>query len=309
MIKILACVVIAMNCIAFQQKEMFSDVYKPLSTAYLNDLFDSAPPESQEELNQMFRVKKVINPHNRKRKKIVSYCLFWKAPHLGMPMPRVNEETIHKTFTFSRASTSFYQYYVVPMMSAIKTRATVYKDRISRIYLASDLEFLAEHLAQETDAEIYLMASNSLAHSPGAMWRFLAFDDPQADFVVMDDSDDGFFDLHEALQTQWLNDASTDGWFRFTNLDPSGNLRDALYSPIMVAHFGCKNIKAMKINVEKAMKGFILHRGLYLEEERHPRDIAYPQHPYGFGNEFPSYGFDERFLKHVIYFEAAYREN
>ena len=69
---------------------------------------------------------------------------------------------------------------------------------------------------------------------------------------------------------------------------------------------GAKNIHW--ISVEKAMKGFILHKRLFKNESRHHLDISLPDHPYGFGNEFPNYGFDERFLKHVIYFAAAKRD-
>lgn len=83
------------------------------------------------------------------------------------------------------------------------------------------------------------------------------------------------------------------------------NLRNYTYNPIYAGHFGAKKVRW--ITMEKALKGFILHRTLFPSEARHPIDTAREGHPYGFGNRFPDYGFDERFLKQVIYFEAVKR--
>ena len=73
----------------------------------------------------------------------------------------------------------------------------------------------------------------------------------------------------------------------------------------MAGCFGGKKVDW--INMEKALKGFIIHRKLFTDEPRHPKDKATYDHPYGIGNVFPNYGIDERFLKHVLYFAAADR--
>ncbi len=289
------------------EAEQFSDVFKPISIKYLNELFDSANPEKQEELNHHFHIKKIYGARPDNNKYITSYSLFWKSTHTSLPQPLVNEESIHEIRTFSRATSSFYNYYVAPMIQTIKKRAQLHPKWVPRIYLAADLEFMVPHLQEQTKAEIYLMASSSIAHNPGALWRFLAFDDPQAYFVCINDSDEYINPHNESKVFSWLKDSSSKGWLRLMTLNYRENLEEALYSPLVASSLWFKNVQNLNFNMEKAMKGFILHRQLFPDEERHPRDVSYDTHPYGFGNEFPTYGFDERFLKHVVYYEMAKR--
>ena len=101
-------------------------------------------------------------------------------------------------------------------------------------------------------------------------------------------------------ETKGLFRVLLDNWI--VKLHPRAN-----YSPIPAGCFGGKKVNWVQF--EKAMKGYILHRKLFPDEPRHHLDKAIlPGHPYGFGNQFPDYGFDERFLKHVIYFEALSRD-
>ena len=58
------------------------------------------------------------------------------------------------------------------------------------------------------------------------------------------------------------------------------------YSPILAGCFGGKKVDW--IDMEKAMKGFILHRTLFPDEARHKEDTVLQRHPYGYGNRFPN---------------------
>jgi hypothetical protein len=281
-------------------QDSFDQVFKPISLDYLYQLFDDHP-ESKEMLDEFFKVKQVIHPLNKKNKKLVAYSLFWKCTSLNGQQPVVNPNTIHDP-ALGRKGESFHSYYVNPMKKVIKYFKENEKNTVVRIYLANDLEFLVPELSY-SNVEIYLMSSSSVGHSPGAMWRFLALTDDDAKVVCIKDSDDKVNERKENKINDWINDSETSGWYRFSSYKFQEDLNSALYSPIIANNFGVKRLKG--IDIEKAMKGFILHRELLIDEPRHPRDIPNEEHPYGFGNQFPVYGLDERFLKHVIYFHAA----
>lgn len=283
-------------------KESIVDVFHPISLQTLYTTFDEHY-EEQEELNEMFRVQKIYNPIGNSHKKVVSFSLFWKAPYPDEFAPVITEYSVfNEIVQFSRKKCSFYEKYVSPMVQNIQRHHELHPNWVFRIYLASDLEFLVPKIL-EPHIEIYLMSSSSIYHNPGAMWRFLVFDDLDVDFVSIQDTDDNINDYMLEKIVAWLDDPLTKGWFRFLDFKYREPSYTALYSPITASCFGGKNIH--HINMEKAMKGFILYRKLYLEEARHPRDLSFARHPYGQGNSFPIYGFDERFLKHVIYYEAA----
>lgn len=268
-------------------------VFKYLPLEYLYKLYDEHP-ESHAILDSYFRVKRIINV--KKTKKLLTYSLFWK------PQDNVNQETIHEKRVMKGRITSFYELYVEPLKRTISYFKKHEPKTRFRIYLASDLEFLITDLSSP-NVEIFLMESSSIGHSPGAMWRFLAFGDKNVKWVCCQDSDEKERRRDIPLINKWLHDHSTTGFYRIHSTKSSDVFDHAIYSPIIANCFGAK--RGHGIDFEKAMKGFILHRELFLDEDRHPQDTSLSGHPYGFGNHFPVYGFDERFLKHVIYFHLA----
>lgn len=284
-------------------KETFENLFKPIRLNYLYKLFDSHP-EMKEELDHMFKIEKVYHLKDTPNKKIISYSLFWKATNLAMPQPVVNKNTIHEKKHGVKKNSTFYATYVHPLLNQLKVYKKDFPDWTARLYLANDLQFLLP-LFLDLEVEIFVMASSSVRASPGAMWRFLALDDPQANVVYVRDADEDNF-CSEVLE--WVNTPGTIGFFRLRDVRLLSSkvppIKD--YSPILAGCFGTKNVHW--VDMEKAMKGFILHRMLFPDEIRHSIDLSYRDHPYGFGNRFPDYGFDERFLKHVIYFEAVSRE-
>jgi len=294
------------------KKETFADAFKHHELKYLYKLFDTHP-EKHAELSEMFQIKKKINIKPGTGKKVIAYSLFWKPAFLIKHQPIVNKKTVRIKSPSVRNGRPFYDVYVKNLLWQLNSIKDFYPDEwVARVYLAHDLEFLAPEL-KKCGAEIIVMQSNSLAASPGSMWRFLVFDDPTVSVAYIKDADiapgrmDGDFSHTERILS-WVNAPSTKGFFRIRDLNylsKKGIEKARRYSPLVASSFGAKRVQW--INMEKAMKGYILHRILYPDEKRHRNDISYIDHPYGFGNEFPSYGFDERFLKHVLYFEAVHR--
>ena len=282
-------------------QETFADYFKPISLEYLYRLVDNHP-EKKEELNEMFRVEKIYNLKSGNNKKVLSFSLFWKAGSLNRSQPEVNERTIYMTGTGVKYNESFYDIYLKRLIKQLKNYKKIFKGWTARLYLAHDLKFLLPWF-MDYDVEIFLMASNSIRANPGAMWRFLVFDDPSVSCAFIRDADlRNFDDSPDAIR--WINRSETRGFFRVLAARKWEGDRPN-YSPIMAGRFGGKNIDW--VHMEKAMKGFILHKTFHPDESRHPTDLATPETPYGWGNRFPDYGFDERFLKHVIYFEAVKR--
>lgn len=273
--------------------DTFDQVFKPLGIHYLYDLYDSHP-EFHETLDSYFRIKRIINP--RKSTKVISYSLFWK------PQQDVTIEKVFEKRRFKNKDTSFFEHFVKPIISNIEYFKSTEKRTTLRIYLAADLEFLIPYF-DSSNVEIYLMESCSLGHSPGAMWRFLPLSDKSLNVVCMHDADDFENQRYIRKVNEWLNEPHTSGFYRLYNHKGKEDLNTVNYSPILAGRFGAK--KWLVFDIEKAMKGYILHRMLFCDETRHPRDVAQGSHIWGFGNQFPDYGFDERFLKHVLYYYAA----
>lgn len=305
-----ACVVF---CKISAKADTFADIFKPIKLEYLYNLVDKHQ-DKQDELDAMFKIKKKYNVKKQKNKRVLAYSLFWKAPLAHATSPQtINGDTIHQAASTIKGGGSFYSKYVGPLIKQLRIFRHFFPGWIARVYLAEDLEFLLPMLIKP-DVEVFVMASNSLAASPGAMWRFLVLDDPDVRVAYIRDADklpkhlNGDFAYNKHI-LRWINDQTTKGFFRARDFGRQATRRiinAKYYSPIVASSFGAKDVHWIKM--KKAMQGYILHRTLFPHEPRHPRDVAVYRHPYGFGNEFPSYGFDERFLKHVIYFEAVERK-
>lgn len=298
----------ASGLIANQKVIDFREWHKPLRPDYLYDLYD-AYPEKQERLDSYFKVAQVHNLQPGNKKRVISYSLFMKYAHQEWGEPLVDPETIHKVDDRYH-NMSWYDRYAAPLISNLSKVNDYYPGWTIRIYLAKDLAFLYEDVFSHfPGVEVFIMESSSIAYAPGGFWRFLVFDDPNVSYAMVKDADDHF--QSEGFFFTWFNDSATKGWFRlrdwggyqkFENFPYTSMIN---YHPIVGCGFGWKRDEKTQIQMEKAIKGFIIHREQYLDEPRYYKDMVYPGHPYGFGNFFPNYGIDERFLARVIYYLAA----
>ncbi len=293
-----------------QKEKTFANFYKPLTVNYLYQLIGKHPHLGLK-IQKLFKVKKKYNVHEMSGKKVISFSLFWKSRFKQGHQPKISPESIYQTTSTTRTNQSFNSLYVEPLIKQLKVLKKYYPGWIARIYLAHDLEFLVPRL-QMDHVEIFVMESNSIAASPGAMWRFLVFDDPHVKMAIIRDADpaadrfDGKFTFSSHIK-KWFESEESKGFYRLKNFEYMAHhwSKNKFYSPISGGAFGGKHVNW--ISMQKGMIGFILHRMIYRGEKRHLSDKAFPGHPYGYGNEFPSYGFDERFLKHVLYFAATRR--
>ncbi len=289
----------------------FSEVFPPV---YLNELYDlvEQSPETKEELDALFKVARKINELPGNDKKIIAYSLFWKPSHTGLSVPIVNKQTVYQSKNEDRLEDkTFYQTYVKPLSITLSKIPKIYPGWGVRIYLANDLAFLIDDLfCRFPFVEVFLMESNSIAHNPGAMWRLLVFDDPNVAMASIRDSDDKLSGSTERAVADWLNGPDTKGFYRKTLFHNRVHLYEGKgqyeYSPIYAGSCGGKLIHSM-VQMEKAMKGYILYRERNPNAFIHPSIIVDDIHPQGFGNKFPAYGFDESFLRHVIYYSMAHK--
>lgn len=291
--------------------ETFADAFKPLRLPYLYKLFDKHQ-EKHKELNAMFAIKRKYNVKNVRQKRVIAYSLFCKGPRLKDRNPSVSPQKIHVPSKSIKKGGSFYDIYVRPLIRQLRVFRRFFPGWIARVYLASDLAFLVPKLLLP-NVEVFLMESTSLAAAPGSLWRFLVFDDPSVSIGYIRDADflaarlNGDFKQSRKINA-WARSHFAKGFFRLRDFGHDATVRIGnmgYYSPIVASAFGAKKVRWLRM--EKAIKGFILHRMLFQDENRHAYDVSTRRHPYGFGNRFPDYGFDERFLKHVIYFEAVDR--
>ena len=187
--KIAGCVIAAHTLLneANLKAETFADIFKPLEPQYLYNLVDDHP-ESQSELNEMFRIESTHNIKERS-KNVIAYSLFWKSPLISKLQPKVSPTEIHsKGLALKNKNRSFFELYVKPLLEQLKTYDKFYPGWVARVYLAHDLAFLLPEFLKH-DAEVFIMASNSIAAAPGSMWRFLVFDDPLVQAAYIRDAD------------------------------------------------------------------------------------------------------------------------
>jgi hypothetical protein len=167
-----------------------------------------------------------------------------------------------------------------------------------RVYLANDLQFLVKELV-EIGCEVHLMNSSSIRHNPGAMWRFLAMED--AGLVTITDSDRARFVIHDINRTERMLEGGI-GYWRipyYIGKDDDEYGSPATYRTTCAYQFGSTRSLPMKL----LMEAMVWHstRGTLrtfckIGESR----ISV------FGNEWPTYGYDEFFLNTAVYPRIAF---
>ena len=189
---------------------------------------------------------------------------------------------------------------------------TNFRDFCVNLYLANDLKHLIGKFSKYRFLNIFLMKSSSIGAQPGTLWRFLDMTNKSYDSVYICDIDESW---------DWVN-----YWFHNINLDryilctitPEDNIISKNpYSPcrnfatIIGSHIKI-NPSAFHFNLIDVMVGFIV-LCKKREKSRNPYcfkdndQVTCWNHPigdklHGWGRCITAYGFDELFLKHVIYY-------
>lgn len=282
----------------------WTDVFPVLSDEQVADYELKVLPQEAALLEELCGVARTYNPQTGKH--LVSTCLFWKycANNQG-EMPKVTRKlmkTAAKKGLISRYAP--WDHYVVPLLEGATLLNKERPEVVFPVYLAADLKFLVPDLVA-VGCEVKLMKSSSIRHNPGAMWRFLAFEEKDR-WVTVTDSDLARDIVSSVERTETIMAAGLGLWrvpYIFTSIDADHHLGH--YRPITASQIGAVGgVLAM----DKLMKAFLWHtlRGT-MPNECLMRTAKGKTKPLAiFGTDWPTYGFDEWFLIAVVYPRLAF---
>lgn len=185
-------------------------------------------------------------------------------------------------------------------------------DKCVDLFLANDLQYLIPSLRKHNFLNIYIMKSSSIGAQPGTLWRFMNITNKNYEEVFIADIDESW---NWMKQQKWKNSNN-----KVTSLYPGDVFIDEYKTSINFATIIGSHIKVIpsknNFNIVDVMKGFIELCYLRLKSPRpygfdDDDQITYWNQPvgtekqkYGWGKIPTVYGFDELFLKHVIYHES-----
>lgn len=276
----------------------WTDVFPVLTDDHIEDYESLATESERRLLDEYFGVARVENP--RQGPHLVATSLFWKpanAAELDLPSPdRVILQEAGGKGRSSRHAP--WEHYVQPLLAGAAILREARPEVVLRVYLAADLEFLMEDLVN-SGCEVMLMKSSSLRHNPGAMWRFLAYEE-EGRQITITDADHAPEVLHNIERTEQTLAAGHGLWRAPYMLSGGGPDNDpGYYRPINACQFG--GVGGFPVSL--LMKSMVWHtlRGS-MPDQCHIGGKGKPvsQTPI-FGSEWPSYGFDEWFLMAALY--------
>ena len=181
-----------------------------------------------------------------------------------------------------------------------------------RIYLANDLandEYIK--LLSRPFVELYIMKSSSIGAQPGMLWRHLIYGDNTIDMAGIIDIDEPLDNIYKLINIfhQYPSHLLIKQYE--TPVIISSN-SDHINNPIIRGGGHIIRPKLFNLNMEHIMVAFIRYRmdvsksstpNLYGDEDKENIcNKSIDKHTYGWGNHWFMYGFDERFLKHVIFY-------
>lgn len=189
-----------------------------------------------------------------------------------------------------------------------------------RIYVENSLwNHAATAFAEHPQVELCHMKVDSIGASPGTLWRFLALGDRELDLVLETDIDEPLttkldhirsFEMHSGAAIGRLGGFLSDRHY-LVHPEQSAvkNYATLIASRVM------SRPSMWDFDVAAALRGFMAFRK---HRSRSERPWAYSDseepsaynapigaHTYGWGSHWYMYCFDERFLKHVVYYHFA----
>lgn len=307
------------------------DVFPRYSVAFLSLFYDEYHQSISEYLGRTrrgeYRLEGMFEhdplPAFSRSDDVVCASLFFKPsifPNLGKnPLldewGQIPESELHRVGHPSfgdgrRSGSTFHATFVEPLLKAD------FSGFRPVLFLASDLACLKEEL-KAVGIEVVMMHHASVGHSPGAMWRYLSFNFPARSAYILDT--DRPFDGARARALLDLLDAdpATTLARRLQHTGNGGSMALILGNDFAVAN------ESVDFCVKKNMLGYIaLNIALenraanFVFEPRHERvdgrsrcddaDYTGPRPGERVPRKcFPFYGFDEEWLKDVIYYHFS----
>ncbi len=286
--------------------DKYDKMYRILDEDFLNKK-DHFTEDEKREIEDYFVVEKILNEISDKRK-CISCSLFCQNSNNRF----ANE---HPTPDFHDKNGKWYQKYYSSLKQMIQEKDTILPEYKIRLYLEKQLEGFADELLSLSNhqLEIYVMKNNSIGANPGAMWRFLAYDDKNLDVVFTVDIDEP---LKEKINFIESFEKSDKVFGRYM-----GNCKDNFYvdrkektamnyAVVLASRIGYKPSQA-DISFKDNMIKYILHRKERCKSDKpwkekdddienvYNRPIG-SQYA-GWGGDIHMYGFDEKIFKHVFF--------
>ena len=272
----------------------WTDVFPILTEEQIDEFHEEATPPDKAELEEWYGVDRVINPRPE-AKEIVSVSLFWKNVRAGDPeLPTPTRERLQNAVALGLAKRfNPWDHYVSPLLELTPRLLETNPEVSIRVYLAQDLEFLAEELA-EAGNEVYLMKSSSINFAPGGLWRFLPFSE-QGKLITVTDTDRLNELESDLVRSRAMQQAGVGAWRVPVPNDLTGDHK-VCYLPFMGCQFG---IMGGQIDVRELLDAFTWQclRGKVEPYVLYPNCGPLPIQ----AHQWPSYGFDEFFMTVAAY--------
>lgn len=272
----------------------WTDVFPVFTEEMVDEYEATASLAEKAQLDEWYDTAYVINAQPDCAD-IVSVSLFWKNVRVGdEELPTPTREILQNAKELGYAKRfNPWDHYVRPLLEQVPRWKQKYPEVCFRVYLAKDLEFLAQELA-DSGNEVHVMKHSSIHFAPGGLWRFLPFDEPGKRVTVtdVDRLDELDSDL---LRSKTMGEMELGAWRVPVPLDrTSGN--HIPYLPFMGCQFG---VTGGILPVKHLMKAFTWAA---LQDKLDPT-VQLP----GCGlvkiqsSVWPSYGFDEYFMTVAAY--------
>lgn len=254
--------------------------------------------------DEYYSVHTVLN--GQPQRKVMATSLFCAHPFALFPG--------HRDIPDHSKGSTWWIRYVDKLCTSLAYFDTYYyfQDWKVRIYLDPNLLHLQPILQTHTKrVEFYVMKKSSVGHNPGALWRFLAMEDCNIDMGCIFDCDEHVQITLPCIDTFSKNPKMGVGRFmpQCVASIPEGGQR--IHTPIC-AYIVCFRPSLLQLPIHRLIMQYIAYRKSIATTdkpwyypgmtEQTPYTRSYGlDHMYGWGNYWYGYGFDERFLKHIIY--------
>jgi hypothetical protein len=188
--------------------EMYNTIYPIMS---INELNNTVNPLNNNfnEISELYEIKSIINKSDR----VNCISLTFFCQNLNNTFP--NE---YDTIDFKNTSSDWYKKYANSLYKFISdfNNSKYSKSFKIRIYLENQLESFIPQLKQN-NVEIYHMKNNSIGLCPGALWRFLVFDDKDINVAFSFDIDETFSNYYKYIDSFLLSDKTLGRYFQYYN--------------------------------------------------------------------------------------------
>jgi hypothetical protein len=285
----------------FSPDDIYNSMY-PILTIDQLDNYVNLNNNNINDISDLFEVNSILNKSNKKN--CISITFFCQYSNNSFPYQ-------HGTIDFNDTSTNWYKKYVVSLFNFIKSfsKSKYFSTFFIRIYLENQLKSFIP-LLLKYDLEIYHMKNNSIGLCPGALWRYLVFDDKNIDIAFSCDIDEQFYIYIKYIDSFINSDKTLGRYFQnYHNFNIINNTA-VNYAVVLGGVIGFRP-KNNDLNFKSVIINYIIYRMLRsktdypnLDKDSDLQTIynkPVNDHIYGFGGHWFMYGFDEKIWKHIFF--------